>query len=205
VAGEHKVMRREARGDALAVLLAEIRACRICEAHLPLGPRPVVAAMASARVLIAGQAPGTRVHESGVPWNDASGERLREWLDIDRAEFYDPSRVAIVPQGFCYPGKAGGGDLPPRPECTATWHDRLLALLPNVEMVVAAGRYAQDFHLRGRAKKNLTETVRAWQDYAPAVVPVPHPSWHNNRWLKLNGWFEAETLPYLRRQIRRLV
>ena len=123
-------------------LLAAIRACAICAAHLPLGPRPVVAAASSARLLIAGQAPGTRVHATGVPWNDASGERLRAWLALDRATFYDASRVALVPQGFCYPGTAGGGDLPPRPECAATWHDRLLALLPDVELVVAAGRYA---------------------------------------------------------------
>ena len=186
-------------------LLAAIRACRICEDHLPLGPRPVVVASASARVLVAGQAPGTKVHKSGVPWDDASGDRLRDWLAVDRATFYDRRRIAIVPQGFCYPGKAGGGDLPPRPECAATWHDRLLAQLPNVELVVAAGRYAQDFHLGARNRKTLTETVRAWRDYAPGVVPVPHPSWHNNRWLQLNPWFESETLAYLRGRVRRLL
>ncbi len=191
--------------DPLAALLTEIRACRICEEHLPLGPRPVVVATASARVLIAGQAPGTRVHESGVPWDDASGDRLREWLDLDRDVFYDDSRVAIVPQGFCYPGKAAGGDLPPRPECALTWHDRLLAQLPNVNLIVAAGRYAQKFHLGERNKKTLSETVRAWRDYAPAVVPVPHPSWHNNRWLTVNPWFEHETLTYLRKRVRRLI
>ncbi len=186
-------------------LLAAIRACRICEDHLPLGPRPVVVASAGARVLVAGQAPGTKVHKSGVPWDDASGDRLRDWLAVDRATFYDQRRIAIVPQGFCYPGKAGGGDLPPRPECAATWHDRLLAQLPNVELVVAAGRYAQDFHLGARNRKTLTETVRAWRDYAPSVVPVPHPSWHNNRWLQLNPWFESETLEYLRGRVRRLL
>ena len=191
--------------DPLAALLTEIRACRICEEHLPLRPRPVVVATVSARVLIAGQAPGTRVHESGVPWDDASGDRLREWLDLDRDVFYDDSQVAIVPQGFCYPGKAGGGDLPPRPECALTWHDRLLAQLPNVNLIVAAGRYAQKFHLGGRNKKTLTETVRAWREYAPAVVPVPHPSWHNNRWLTVNPWFEHETLTYLRKRVRRLI
>ena len=191
--------------DSLTGLLAEIRACRICEEHLPLGPRPVVVANASARVLIAGQAPGTRVHESGVPWDDASGDRLRAWLDIDHATFYDDSRVAIVPQGFCYPGKAGSGDLPPRPECAATWHERLLAQLPRVELIVAAGRYAQTYHLGARNKKTLTETIRAWRDYAPGVVPVPHPSWHNNRWLTTNPWFEIETLTYLRKHVRRLI
>ena len=188
----------------LAALLAEIRRCRICAAELPLGPRPVVVASRSARILIAGQAPGTKVHESGMPWDDASGDRLREWLGLERDVFYDARAVAIVPQGFCYPGKAGGGDLPPRPECAATWHGRLLAQLPNVELIVAAGRYAQVYHLGARNKKTLTETVLAWRDYAPAVVPTPHPSWHNNRWLKTNPWFETETLAYLQKRVRRL-
>ena len=140
-----------------------------------------------------------------MPWNDASGERLRAWLALDRAAFYDASRVAIVPQGFCYPGTAGGGDLPPRPECAATWHDRLLALLPDIELVVAAGAYAQAFHLGRRRRRTLTETVRAWRDYAPAVVPLPHPSWRNNGWLARNPWFERETLAYLRARIARLL
>ena len=196
----------EGRGAAeLERLLAAIRACAICAAHLPLGPRPVLAAAPGARLLIAGQAPGTRVHATGVPWNDASGERLRAWLALDRAAFYDAGRVAIVPQGFCYPGTAGGGDLPPRPECAATWHDRLLALLPDIELVVAAGAYAQAFHLGRRRRRTLTETVRAWRDYAPAVVPLPHPSWRNNGWLARNPWFERETLAYLRARIARLL
>lgn len=186
-------------------LLAAIRACAICAEHLPLGPRPVLAAAASARLLIAGQAPGTRVHATGVPWNDASGERLRAWLGLDRAAFYDARRVALVPQGFCYPGTVGGGDLPPRPECAATWHDRLLALLPDVELVVAAGAYAQAYHLGRRRRRTLTETVRAWRDYAPAVVPLPHPSWRNNGWLARNPWFEGETLAYLRERVARLL
>ena len=165
----------------------------------------MLAAAPGARLLIAGQAPGTRVHATGVPWNDASGERLRAWLALDRAAFYDAGRVAIVPQGFCYPGTAGGGDLPPRPECAATWHDRLLALLPDIELVVAAGAYAQAFHLGRRRRRTLTETVRAWRDYAPAVVPLPHPSWRNNGWLARNPWFERETLVYLRARIARLL
>ena len=194
------------RGAAeLEGLLAAIRACTICAAHLPLGPRPVLAAALSARLLIAGQAPGTRVHATGVPWNDASGERLRAWLALDRATFYDARRVALVPQGFCYPGTAGGGDLPPRPECAATWHDRLLPLLPGVELVVAAGSYAQAYHLGRRRRRTLTETVRAWRDYAPAVVPLPHPSWRNNGWLARNPWFERETLAYLRARVARLL
>ena len=186
-------------------LLAAIRACALCADHLPLGPRPVLVAASGARLLIAGQAPGARVHATGVPWNDASGERLRAWLALDRAAFYDASRVAIVPQGFCYPGTAGGGDLPPRPECAATWHDRLLALLPDIELVVAAGAYAQAFHLGRRRRRTLTETVRAWRDYAPALVPLPHPSWRNNGWLARNPWFERETLAYLRARIARLL
>lgn len=194
------------RGAAeLERLLAAIRACALCADHLPLGPRPVLVAASSARLLIAGQAPGARVHATGVPWNDASGERLRAWLALDRAAFYDASRVAIVPQGFCYPGTAGGGDLPPRPECAATWHDRLLALLPDIELVVAAGAYAQAFHLGRRRRRTLTETVRAWRDYAPALVPLPHPSWRNNGWLARNPWFERETLAYLRARIARLL
>lgn len=194
------------RGAAeLERLLAAIRACALCADHLPLGPRPVLVAASSARLLIAGQAPGARVHATGVPWNDASGERLRAWLALDRAAFYDASRVAIVPQGFCYPGTVGGGDLPPRPECAATWHDRLLALLPDIELVVAAGAYAQAFHLGRRRRRTLTETVRAWRDYAPALVPLPHPSWRNNGWLARNPWFERETLAYLRARIARLL
>ena len=189
------------RAAELERLLAAIRACALCAPHLPLGPRPVLAAAASARLLIAGQAPGTRVHATGVPWNDASGERLRAWLGLDRAAFYDARRVALVPQGFCYPGTVGGGDLPPRPECAATWHDRLLALLPDVELVVAAGAYAQAYHLGRRRRRTLTETVRAWRDYAPAVVPLPHPSWRNNGWLARNPWFEGETLAYLRERV----
>ncbi len=152
------------------------------------------------RLLIAGQSPGAKVHESGIPRDDASGGRLRGLLAIDRTTFYDPVRIAIVPQGYCYAGKAGSGDLLPRPECAATWHDRLLAQLPNVELVVAVGRYAQEFHLGDRNRKTLTETVRAWRDFSPTVVLVPHPSWHNNRWLRLNPWFENETVAYLRRR-----
>ena len=184
--------------ESLAPLLAEVRACRICEAELPLGPRPVLRASATARVLIAGQAPGTRVHETGIPWNDPSGDRLRDWLGLDHDTFYDESRIAIIPQGFCYPGKTASGDKPPRPECAAHWHERLLAAMPRVDVFILAGIYAQAYHLGPRRKKNLTETVRAWRDYAPRYFPTPHPSWHNNRWLKQNPWFATECLPALR-------
>jgi uracil-DNA glycosylase len=185
-------------GEALPALLAEVRACRLCEPHLPLGPRPVLSATSTARVLIAGQAPGTRVHATGVPWNDPSGDRLRDWLDLDRAAFYDAATFAIVPMGFCYPGRSGGGDAPPRPECAATWRSRVLALLPEVRLTLAIGRYAQAWHLGGRNKRSLGEAVRAWREYAPAVFPLPHPSPRNRRWLRDRPWFEAEVLPALR-------
>ncbi len=186
----------------LAGLLEQVRACRHCEAHLPLGPRPVLRAGATARLMIVGQAPGTRVHESGVPWNDRSGERLRDWLTLDPDAFYDESRVAIVPMGFCYPGRdPRGGDRPPRPECAPLWHPPLMAALPNVELTLLVGLYAQARYLGPRRKATLTETVRAWRDYAPDYLPLPHPSWRNTAWLKKNPWFEAELLPELRRRI----
>lgn len=182
----------------LAGLLDEIRACRLCATHLPLGPRPVLRAAASARLLIVGQAPGTRVHASGVPWDDASGARLREWLQLRPDEFYDESRVAIVPMGFCYPGKAASGDRPPRPECRATWHPRLLPLLPNVGLTLLIGQYAQSYFLATLCKPTLTDTVRAWRDYLPGYVPLPHPSARNVAWFLRNPWFDDEVLPALR-------
>ena len=185
----------------LDALLREIRACRLCEAHLPLGPRPVLAASASARLLIVSQAPGARVHETGIPWNDASGRRLREWLQMDDAMFYDARRVAIVPMGFCYPGRAGSGDAPPRPECRATWHPRLLPLLREVEFTLSIGQYAQAWCLGARRKATLTETVCAWREYLPDNMPLPHPSPRNVGWFKANPWFEAEVLPVLRERV----
>ena len=184
-------------------LLREIRACRLCEGQLPLGPRPVLAASANARLLIVSQAPGARVHATGIPWNDASGQRLREWLQMDEATFYDAQRVAIVPMGFCYPGRAGSGDAPPRPECRATWHPRLLPLLRDVEFTLSIGQYAQAWCLGARRKPTLTETVRAWREYLPENMPLPHPSPRNVGWFKANPWFEAEVLPALRERIPR--
>jgi uracil-DNA glycosylase len=190
----------------LEELLGEVRACRVCAAQLPLGPRPVLRAAASARLLIIGQAPGTRVHETGIPWNDRSGERLRDWLDIDRDTFYDQGRVAIVPMGFCYPGRdPRGGDNPPRPECAPLWHPPLTAALPAVELTLLVGLYAQGHYLGPRRKASLTETVRAWRAYAPSHIPLPHPSWRNTAWLKKNPWFEAELLPDLRARVRELM
>ena len=186
-------------------LLHEIRACRLCEAQLPLGPNPVLRASAGARLLIVGQAPGTRVHASGIPWDDASGRRLREWLHLDAATFYDEQRVAIVPMGFCYPGKAGSGDAPPRPECRATWHPRLMPLMPKVGLTLLIGQYAQAYFLGARRKPSLGETVRAWRDYLPAHLPLPHPSPRNVAWFKANPWFEAEVLPVLRERVHGLL
>ena len=156
--------------------------------------------------MIVGQAPGTKVHESGIPWNDPSGDRLREWLEIDRDTFYDESRIAIVPMGFCYPGRLPrGGDRPPRPECARTWHPRLLPLLPGVELTILAGSYGQAYFLGPRRHKTLTETVRHWRDYAPACMPLPHPSWRTVGWQKRNAWFDSEILPALRARVRQLL
>lgn len=188
-------------GNQLDRLLVDIRACRICAASLPLGPRPVLAATHSARVMIVGQAPGRKVHLSGVPWDDASGLRLREWLGISSETFYDASRIAIVPMGFCYPGKAGSGDAPPRPECRATWHPQLLPLLPNIELTVLIGQYAQAYFLGQRRGNNLTATMRAWRDYLPSELPLPHPSPRNVAWFKANPWFEGDVLPVLRERV----
>ncbi|TWI14196.1 uracil-DNA glycosylase family protein [Aerolutibacter ruishenii] len=182
-------------------LLRDIRACRICEAHLPLGPNPVLRASATARLLVVGQAPGTKVHATGIPWNDASGQRLRAWLDMDADTFYDERRVAIVPMGFCYPGKGPSGDLPPRPECRATWHPKLVPLMPEVRLTLLIGQYAHAYFLGARRKGSLTDTVRAWREYAPQYLPLPHPSPRNVGWFKANPWFEAETVPDLRERV----
>ena len=179
------------------------RACTVCAGHLPLGPRPVFRASPSARLLIVGQAPGTRVHETGIPWNDASGERLRDWLAVDGETFYDASRVAIVPIGFCYPGRyERGGDLPPRRECAPLWHRRLTAHMPDLGLVLLLGQYAQAHYLGRRRRPSLTETVAAWRDYLPDYLPLPHPSWRNTAWLRRNSWFESELLPQLRARVR---
>lgn len=186
---------------ALPVLLREVRACTICAAHLPLGPRPVLQMDRRARILVAGQAPGRRVHASGQPFTDASGDRLREWLGVDAKTFYDPERLAIVPMGFCYPGTGKSGDLPPRPECAATWRQALLAKLPDLELTLVIGQYALDYHLPG-ATGTLTEIVRDWRSHWPTLVPLPHPSPRNNLWLGKNPWFERQVLPALRTRVR---
>ncbi len=190
----------------LESLLEQIRACDHCAAHLPLGPRPVVRAGRGARLMIIGQAPGTRVHESGVPWNDRSGERLRDWLQIPYETFYDPERVAIMPMGFCYPGvDARGGDLPPRPECAPLWHDRLLAELPDIELTLLVGQYAQKRYLGKARGKTLTETVSRFREFLPDILPLPHPSWRTTAWQKKNPWFDADLLPDLRERVAGLI
>ena len=197
---------RQTDPDDLEALVAAARACRVCAEHLPHGPRPVLRARTSARLLIVGQAPGTRVHETGVPWNDPSGDRLRHWLDLEPTAFYDEARIAIVPMGFCYPGRdERGGDRPPRPECAPLWHPPLRAALPGIELTLLVGSYAQRYYLGKRRKASLTETVRAWRDYLPDVLPLPHPSWRNTAWLKQNPWFEAGLVPVLRQRVATLL
>src|SRR5262249_29355737 len=179
----------------------ELRAGGVCAGSLKHEPRPVLLARPSARLVIAGQAPGTRVHASGTPFTDPSGDRLRNWLGIDSETFYDERRVAIIPMGFCFPGlDANGGDLPPRKECAPLWHERLFGELKQVRLTLAVGLYAQAWHLKGRTKASLTETVKAWREYGPEIMPLPHPSWRNNAWVKKNPWFEAELLPALRKR-----
>lgn len=182
--------------QSFAKLLESVTHCRLCEEFLPLGPRPVLQVDPRARILVAGQAPGRRVHESGVPFDDPSGERLREWLGISRETFYDATKVAILPMGFCYPGTGKSGDLPPRPECAPAWRLQVMQCLPQIRLTLVIGQYAQKWHLP-RTQKNLTETVRAWQDNAPGIIPLPHPSPRNNIWLKKNPWFAKSLLPAL--------
>lgn len=182
-----------------------MRACRACEAELPLGPRPVLQASASARILVVGQAPGARVHASGIPWDDPSGVRLREWMGIGEGVFYDESIVAIVPMGFCYPGRGKGGDLPPRPECARLWMDALLAGMPAIELTLLVGQYAQRHFLGRRRKPTLAGTVDAWREYAPRFVPLPHPSPRNTPWLQRHRGFERTLLPALRKRVREII
>ena len=184
---------------------AGARACRLCAADLPLGPRPIFQIDPAARILIAGQAPGRRVHETGVPFDDPSGERLRAWMGVDAATFYDPRGIAILPMGFCYPGTGKSGDLPPRPECAVEWREKLLALMPAVELTLLIGQYAIDWRLRTGRIETLTQTVQNWKPFWPALLPLPHPSPRNNIWLNKNAWFEAEIVPMLQHRIKYLL
>ena len=188
----------------LTDLLKELDQCRVCEPELPLGARPVVSVSPSARLLIVGQAPGTRVHASGIPWNDPSGDRLRQWLGVDKETFYDKSRIAIMPMGFCYPGKGASGDLPPRSECAPLWHKKLLNHMPSIELTLLIGNYAHKYYL-DRRHKTLTARVAAWQDYLPGYFPLVHPSPRNTYWLQQNPWFEVDLLPELRKRVSRII
>lgn len=210
-------LRQPDSGDTLDALLARLRACRICRdaprfgTPLPHDPRPIIQADPRARILIASQAPGNRAHIRGLPFYDPSGVRLRDWLGLDEAQFYDPTRIAIVPMGHCFPGyDSKGGDLPPRRECAPAWREAVLARLPRLSLILTIGIHAQRYHLRDAMRANLTETVRAWRDYYPGtreprILPLPHPSWRNNAWLRKNPWFEAELLPILRADVAALM
>jgi uracil-DNA glycosylase len=189
----------------LIQLAEQASACTLCSEHLPLGPRPVFQVSSQARILIVGQAPGTKVHETGIPFDDPSGVRLREWMGVSREEFYDSEQVAILPMGFCYPGRGRSGDLPPRPECAVTWRQRFLECMPGVELTLLVGQYAMRWHLGSQMSKNLTETVRNWRAFTPTYLPLPHPSPRNNIWLKRNPWFEAEVIAFIRKHVQKLL
>ena len=194
------------KGDSLSDLLQDVAACDMCGIHLPLGPRPVVRMTETARLLIIGQAPGTRVHETGIPWNDASGDRLRDWLGMDRDVFYDSRRIAIMPMGFCYSGRAsGGGDNPPRPECAPKWHQALRRHLPRIALTLLVGSYAQKYYLEA-GRRTVADTVRnSRQALAQGYLPLPHPSWRTTAWQRRHPWFEEEVLPDLRRRVHTLL
>ena len=185
-------------------LKAEIAACRICAEHLPHGVRPVASFSSTARLLIIGQAPGSKVHESGIPWDDASGDRLREWTGLSKDDMYDPARVALVPMGFCYPGKASGGDKPPRPECAPTWHDRVLRELPDDRLTLLVGTYAQRAYLPDTKSWTMRERILRFREFLPHFLPLPHPAWRSTLFMRDNPWFEAEVLPEVRQRIAKL-
>ncbi|MGP5159175.1 uracil-DNA glycosylase family protein [Pseudoalteromonas sp. KG3] len=186
-------------------LLAQVSNCVICEADLPLGARPVIQFNPSARILIAGQAPGLKVHQTGIPFNDASGQRLRQWLGLSKDDFYDATKIAILPMGFCYPGKGKSGDLPPRKECAPAWRAQLLAALPNIKLTIVLGKYAQAYHLPHTKHLALTELVKSWREYWPTTLPLPHPSPRNNIWLANNPWFERDVVPQLAQAVQSIL
>ena len=187
----------------LARVLRDVRACEICNEFLPLSPKPILAVGHDTRILIIGQAPGKKVHDSGVPWQDASGNNLRNWMGIEDNTFYDANQIAIVPMGFCYPGKGKSGDLPPRPECAPQWHETLLNMMPDIQLTLLIGQYAQKYYLKENAERNLTETVRKFEQFLPAIFPLPHPSPRNNIWQRKNPWFQQDLLPELKRIVKK--
>jgi uracil-DNA glycosylase family 4 len=186
-------------------LLSEIAQCTICKKHLPFAPRPVLQAGPDAKIIIIGQAPGLKVQQSGKPWDDASGKKLREWLGIDEETFYNPEKIAFVPMGFCYPGKGTSGDLSPRPECAPQWHTQLLSAMKKVELIILIGQYSQQYYLKKKAGDNLTATVKAFKKYLPIYFVLPHPSPRNRFWLVQNKWFESRTVPVLQKRIKNIL
>jgi uracil-DNA glycosylase len=203
----HKVI--ATMSERFTQLLNDVKQCKLCDEFLPLGANPVLQISPAAKVIIAGQAPGIKVHQSSIPFDDKSGERLRQWLGIDRATFYNDNIFAILPMAFCYPGKGKSGDLPPRVECAEKWRRKLLAQLPHVELIITIGIYAQNWHLPNKKEKTLTETVKNWRffynDTMPSVMPIPHPSPRNNIWLKKNAWFEQDVVPQLQAHIQKII
>ena len=191
--------------ENLNSILREVRNCKLCEAHLPLGANPVLSINSQSKILIIGQAPGTKVHATGIPWNDPSGDELRRWLDVDKNAFYDPEIFGIMPMGFCYPGRGRGGDLPPRKECAPTWHSMLSSQMPNLKLILLIGAFAQSYYLGERRKNNLTETVKNFKEYLPNYFPLVHPSPRNGLWMRKNPWFETEVLPELRDRVLTLI
>jgi uracil-DNA glycosylase len=185
-------------------LLNEIRNCSVCEKFLPFGTNPIVAASRSSKIVIIGQAPGKIVHDTSFPWNDRSGDNLRDWLGIDKSTFYDPKKIALMPMGFCYPGPGKSGDLPPRPECAPLWHEKLLSIIRDVKLILLVGQYAQDYYLGDEKRGTLTETVKNFKKYLPEYFPLPHPSPRNNIWKKKNPWFDKEVLPALKRNVKQI-
>ncbi|QPC99669.1 uracil-DNA glycosylase family protein [Qipengyuania soli] len=179
----------------------EIAACTLCAEHLPHGVRPVTSFSPTARLLVIGQAPGSKVHESGIPWDDASGDRLRDWTGLSKEQMYDPAKVALVPMGFCYPGKASGGDKPPRPECAPRWHDLILDILPQDRLTLLVGTYAQARYLPEARKLSMTDRIREFRQFLPCFLPLPHPAWRSTIWMRRNPWFEAEVIPELRQAV----
>ncbi|ODS24608.1 IclR family transcriptional regulator [Candidatus Endobugula sertula] len=189
----------------IITLKNDIKRCTVCVKHLPLGPRPIAQFSANSKILLVGQAPGRRVHETGIPFNDPSGDRLRLWLGVNRDVFYDDEIFAIVPMGFCFPGTGKSGDLPPRPECAITWREKVLQQLNQLKLTVVIGRYALDYHLPETQKLTVTQAVASWQDHWPDIIPLPHPSPRNNRWLKNNFWFETEVVPEMQRRVKEII
>jgi uracil-DNA glycosylase len=186
-------------------LLFNIRQCTICDKYLPLGPRPIMSAHSNSKIVIIGQAPGATVHKTGIPWDDPSGKQLRNWLGVTDEVFYDETKIALLPMGFCYPGKGKTGDLPPRPECAPQWHNLVLKEMPNIKLVILIGAYAQNYYLKDKAKKTLTDTVANYKDYLPMYLPLPHPSPRNRFWLAKNPWFETQVLPELKGIVKGLI